>query len=96
MDWTTKIYTANPSTEPFPYVSTASFPTRERLKRGFSCLKNIQMVRNHRQDPHFGRAVEERIVWRELLDLELQNVDEQIDGITSHCAKLPETVPPRD
>lgn len=57
---------------------------------------NLQLVRNHRQDPNFGKAVEERIVWRELLDLELQNVDEQIDGITSRSEKLPETVPPRD
>ncbi len=36
------------------------------------------MVRNHRQDPLFERAAEERIIWRELLELELQHVDEQI------------------
>ena len=96
MDRTNKICTMNPSAEVLPHVPTADFPTHERLMRGFSCLMNLQLVRNHRQDPHFGKAVEERIVWRELLDLELQSVDEQIDGITSRCAKLPETVPPRD
>ena len=95
MDWTTKIYSGNRAEVP-PADTTGSLTTRERLMRGFSCLKNLQMVRNHRQDPHFGRAVEERIIWRELLELELQSVDEQIDGITSRSEKLPETVPPRD
>lgn len=96
MDRTTKISTVNPPAEALSRVPTASVPTHERLVRGFYCLKNLQLVRNHRQDPNFGKAVEERIVWRELLDLELQIVDEQIDGITSRCAKLPETVAPRD
>ena len=36
------------------------------------------MVRNHRQDPLFEKSTEERIIWRELLELELQHLDEQI------------------
>lgn len=96
MDRTTKISTANRQAEALSRVPAASVTTLERLAQGFSCLMNLQLVRNHRQDPNFGKAVEERIVWRELLDLELQNVDEQIDGITSRSEKLPETVPPHD
>jgi len=56
-------------------------PTRERLAQAFRSLQNISMVRNHRKDPHFGRSVEECIIWRELLDLELQHIDEQIERI---------------
>ena len=73
---------AEPPDRPaLPHVRIGSFPTHERLMRGFSCLQNIQLVRNHRQDPHFGITVEERIIWRELLELELQDVDEQIERV---------------
>jgi hypothetical protein len=57
-------------------------PTRERLKQAFARLKNIDLVRNHRQDPGFGKADENRIVWRELLELELQAVDDQLERIS--------------
>lgn len=51
----------------------------ERLRKAFSQLQNIQLVRNHRQNPRYGKATEERIIWRELLDLELQEIDAQIE-----------------
>ncbi len=63
-------------------VRAASCPTRQRLVRGFSRLQDIQLVRNHRQDPHFGKILEERIIWRELLELEVQDVDEQIERVS--------------
>ena len=69
-------------------VRAASCPTRQRLVRGFSRLQDIQLVRNHRQDPHFEQAVEERIVWRELLELELQDLDEQIERISGAVINL--------
>jgi hypothetical protein len=53
--------------------------TSQRLVRGFARLQEIQLVRNHRQDSRFGKPAEDRIVWRELLELELQNVDEQVE-----------------
>ena len=82
MNRKTQICTLNlPTDQVLPHVRTGSFPTHERLMRGFYCLQNIQLVRNHRQDPHFGKAVEERIIWRELLELELQDVDEQIERV---------------
>ena len=54
----------------------------ERLERALSRLQGIQLVRNHRQDRFFGKSAEERIIWRELLDLELQDVDEHIERIS--------------
>lgn len=61
----------------------------ERLNRGFSRLQDIQLVRNHRQDPLFRKSIEERIVWRELLELELQDVDEQIERISAAAGQGP-------
>ena len=55
----------------------------ERLERALSRLQGIQLVRNHRQDRFFGKSAEERIIWRELLDLELQDVDEHIERISA-------------
>lgn len=84
MDRKIQICTRNlPADEARMNVRTASCPTRQRLVRGFSRLQDIQLVRNHRQDPLFGKSAEERIVWRELLDLELQDVDEQIERVSA-------------
>jgi len=62
---------------------TLTCPTRQRLAQAFFCLQRIQIVRDHRQDPRLGRPEEDRIIWRELLDLELQEVDERIAQITA-------------
>ena len=84
MDRKSQIRTLNLSAdEPLPNVRVSSCPTRQRLMRGFSRLQDIQLVRNHRQDPLFGKSAEERIVWRELLELELQDVDEQIERVSA-------------
>ncbi len=87
MNRNTQICTLNLATdEAPPCVPPASCPTRQRLVRAFSRLQDIQLVRNHRQDPLFGKAAEERIIWRELLEFELQDVDEQIERL-SEAAK---------
>ena len=62
---------------------TPDRPSRQRLARAFSGLEVIQLARSLRQDPLFGKLAEERIIWRELLDLELQNVDEEIERIST-------------
>jgi len=64
-----------------PFVQPAVSPSHHRLAQAFS--QNLQLVRNHRQDPHFGKSAEERIIWRELIDLELQEADEQIERISA-------------
>jgi len=61
-----------------PCIEPPVCPTRKRLARAFARLQRIRMVRNHRQDPLFEKSAEERIIWRELLELELQLVDDQI------------------
>lgn len=77
-----------------PHPQDSAWPTHERLVRAFSRLQEIQLVRNCRQDPRFGRPAEDRIVWRELLELELQDVDEQVEQIlaAAETAKRTESV----
>jgi hypothetical protein len=52
--------------------------TRFRLVREKARLDEIDSERIDRGDPSFSKAVEHRIIWCELLDLELQDVDERI------------------
>jgi hypothetical protein len=89
MNRKTQLCTLNLSAgEAPPPVRAAVCPTRQRLVEAFSRLQNLQLVRNHRQDPRFGRLVEERIIWRELIELELQEVDKQIERISQPAAGL--------
>jgi hypothetical protein len=81
MNWKNRIRSLNIWAGKVPGVQASNCPTRQRLAEAFSGLQNIQLVRNHRQDPLFGRYVEDRMIWRELLDLELQDVDEQMQRI---------------
>jgi len=81
MNWKNRIHILNLRDCDVPYVSIC--PTRQRIARAFSRLQDIQLVRNQRQDLYFEKPVEERIIWRELLDLELQDVDEQIERISA-------------
>lgn len=57
--------------------------TQKRLAEAFTCLEKLERQRAHGHDPVFGKFVEERIIWRELLELELQDVDEQIERISA-------------
>lgn len=72
-----QICTLNLTADWAPPVQLTACPTRVRLADGFIRLRNIELVRNHRKDPMFQKSAEERIVWRELLDLEVQALDEQ-------------------
>lgn len=55
----------------------AECPTRKRLSKAAARLRNIELVRNHRRDQEFGKAAEEQIIWRELLELEMQQTSER-------------------
>jgi len=61
-------------------------PTRERLTVAFLRLRNIELMRTERGEALFGKCAEDRIVWRELLELELQFVDEQFARISATAA----------
>ena len=65
----------------------------KRLVLAFGRIQGIQVARERRQDPLFGRAEEERTVWRELLELELQAIDEEIDRITTNSGSIAERWP---
>jgi hypothetical protein len=56
-------------------------PVHQRLEEGKQRLEEIEAERQKRRDREFDREEEERIIWGELLDLELQDIDEQIRRI---------------
>ena len=49
-----------------------------RLGDAFAELKDLDFERSFRGDPMFGKAMEERIIWRELFDLEMQELHEHM------------------
>jgi hypothetical protein len=51
----------------------------KRLVEAVACLERLDWERSSRGDPLLGKAIEERIIWRELRDLELLDFDEQIE-----------------
>ncbi len=66
-------------------------PTRQRLAEAVSLLEKFQFHRAHCGDSLLCRLVEERIVWRELLELELQEADQQIERISKEAGEHPRT-----
>ena len=73
--------TLNLSAGEAPPTAVLTCAARSRIEQAFSHLQNIQFARDNRKDPYFGRSTENRIVWRELLELELQEVEEQFARI---------------
>jgi hypothetical protein len=51
---------------------------RDRLSKAKECLDYLEVEREHRNDPAFGRLIEHQTIWRELLELELQDAEERI------------------
>ncbi len=62
--------------------------TYERLGEARVRLECLDLERSLSGDPLLGKSIEQRIVWRELLDLELQDVDEQIERICAEAQNL--------
>jgi hypothetical protein len=60
----------------------------ERLVKGAGCLERLDWERSSGGNPILGKAIEERIVFRELLDLELQDCDEQIERLSEVAHNL--------
>ena len=52
--------------------------TWQRLAEAKARLEHLDAERAYRGDPGFGKTTEERIVWGELIYLELQDIDEQV------------------
>jgi len=61
-------------------------PLQLRLAEAFGLIEHIQQQRREGHDALWAKFVEERLIWRELLDLELQDVDEQLERICASAA----------
>jgi hypothetical protein len=59
----------------------------ERLSKATAYLERLDEERSSCGNPTAGKAIETRIIWRELLDLELQEFDEEIErrSEVAHC-----------
>ena len=60
----------------------------ERLAKAGAYLEGLEEERAGRADPTLGKAIEKRIIWRELLDLELQEFDEEIERLSEVAHSL--------
>jgi len=58
--------------------SSGGATIRERLAEAKASLDYLDVERERRCDPDFGKQIEAQIVWRELLELELQDAEERI------------------
>jgi hypothetical protein len=74
----------NATTEP---CSTKS--TDQRLAEEVACLERLDAERERRGDSCFGKNTESRIVWSELIELELQEIDEQMSRICGAVGRGP-------
>jgi len=62
---------------------------RQRLAEAATRLENLEAEREVRGDSRFGMTTENRIVWNELIELELQEIDEQVNRICSAADRNP-------
>lgn len=61
---------------------------QERLAAEKAGLDYLEVERLRRADPNFGRALEDKTIWRELLELELQDADERIRRLRDAAERL--------
>ena len=62
-------------------VQQRKLPHEERLALAAAFLERLADDRVRSGDPHLDKSLEKRIIWRELLDLELQEFDEEIERL---------------
>ena len=64
---------------------------RQRLAQAAASLERLDAERGRRAEPAYGKAEEERIVWSELLELELQELEEQVNrnGARDRSSRTP-------
>ena len=60
----------------------------QRLAEEKACLEHLDAERECRGDSAFGKSTEDRIVWGELLELELQDIDEQVNRICQAAGEI--------
>jgi hypothetical protein len=69
--------------KPDPYPPTS---VGQRLKQANAALERLDAERQRLRDWRIGQAAEQRIVWNELIELELQELDEQVSRICAPAA----------
>jgi len=82
--WTMRILGLSRHTN--PNSPATKNPLQLRLAEAFGLIEHIQQQRREGHDALWAKFVEERLIWRELLDLELQDVDEQLERICASAA----------
>jgi hypothetical protein len=68
---------------------------QERLAKAVAYLELLDVERISHGEPNLGKSIEERIVWRELLDLELQEFEEEIERLAEAAHSLLVDVAPQ-
>ena len=58
--------------------TSGAMSAAERLAEAKACLDYLDTERTRRGDPDFGRLLEDKTVWRELLELELEDAEYRI------------------
>jgi hypothetical protein len=77
-------------TSPAPETNNrAESGSSKRLSEQKARLDRLAAERRQRGDSVFGKTTEDRIVWGELLDLELQDIDEQLTRICRTTDEVP-------
>jgi len=71
------------------FESNSGATTRRRLCEEVDELERLDAEREERGDSGFGKAAEDRIVWGELIELELQEIDAQVDRIRGAAGREP-------
>ena len=79
------------NTQPEPAHPQAS---RQRLAEAAACLERLDGERERLRDSHYGKTTENRIIWGELVELELQEIDEQMRHIGSLAGRSPQATAP--
>jgi hypothetical protein len=66
---------------------------RERLAERTARLNDLDAERERCGDPGFGKTIEHRVIWGELLELELQEIDEQVSRIRGAAGRTTDRRP---
>jgi hypothetical protein len=72
---------------------SSAIAIRRRLAEEKASLDRLDAQRGRPASSRFGKTAEDRIVWSELLELELQDIDEQVNRIRSQPSMDPDTLP---
>ena len=72
----------NPKKEPGPDQSS-----RRRLAESMARMERLDAERERRGDSRYGKTIENGIIWSELIELEMQEIDEQVSRICSSAGR---------